>query len=873
MYNYVLYLSFAGEISDDSDLYSLAQNATYFVIEPNDGRLFNEGMVDEMPVFRKEWEEIVIKNKPYEYKTDATNKNKLYDLIIDNPTTYTYFLKFVNGSEIRYGYFGEVDCSINEDRSLIRVLPSIIDQYTDFIENYETDVDVFGATNLIRNGNFSVWNGSDPAFWVNGVLGGAVQDTLLSQPCAKLGRGLIFGTSVGQAVTGVNVGKQALIEFNYAFTGDDEILRDLKYSLTLTGTKTYQLQSDGQWVESGTVNKITYKNNAYPLPEESVEEFEHYQILTNALPETGALLITFYNDDAIGDFIFLTNVQINSSALSYIDISLTFPTDYLTVKPQEEIIKVIDNYYPDFIAAGIKSNDIDESTINNYFNGDGSPNMTFLADSKWGVVDYYGAKYPDWKTIFETDPNSTFYKGEICELTIWIGNEYNWIPKRRNIHGYAKFAREEVYIVDAYDGLNNLIPPEENVGWVFTSKLENGLRLWVRQPFNGAFSGSNETWTLGDVQEWTAGSEFWRKLTSVKVYPTSENSTSIGVGLNFRDICRKIYRSTHNSRMGKEVYSAFFWNDSPYMDFLDLDGNLNYYTMKENFLNNIAVIHTSEIKNISNPELSDSELKVSFKGLFDDLLVKFPALVWFVDTNMNLHFEHTRFIHRIRSYVDITGSSIPKLGEYKSYKFDSSKLFGNIVREDINSYYKDFKKSEETFKKITTNKRRKDKKETKRTAFISTDIMGAIENSGDLANGMVLVAYFVNDEGNNEMVYGTGQITGNDKPNGVLATSYLLKTFGNYIGTWHDGFIDGQAIAYRFSQYCRLGSEITLKGIVQQNYLFTDIGMALIQSKKYDYEKEVTICTPVYRHIDWYVVAENNDELLFDYEYLDFLEN
>jgi hypothetical protein len=221
----------------------------------------------------------------------------------------------------------------------------------------------------------------------------------------------------------------------------------------------------------------------------------------------------------------------------------------------------------------------------------------------------------------------------------------------------------------------------------------------------------------------------------------------------------------------------------------------------------------------------------------------------------------------------MTDGVILKVGEYKSYKFDSSKLFGNIVREDINSYYKDFKKSEETFKKITTNKRRKDSKETKRTSYISTDIMGAIENASDLGNGMILVAYKVNDAGNNEMIYGTGQITGNDKPNGVMATSYLLKQFGNYVGTWHEGKIDNENILYRFSQYCRLGSDITLKGIIDENYLFTGIGMALIQQKKYDYEKEITICTPIYRHIDWYIVAADNDAIQMDYEYADFMEN
>jgi hypothetical protein len=870
-------MSFAGELSDDSDLYSLAQSATYFEIEPDNGRLFNEGMVDEMPVFRKDWEEIVVKNKPYQYKTIPATQNKLYDLIIDNPTTSTYFLKFIYGDKTLYGYFGEVDCSINEDRSLIRVNPAIIDQYTDFIENYEKDVDVFGQKNLIVNGDFEVWNNGLPNGWL--VWQTVNKGSILDRSCVILNKDTFLIDLLTQNISNIRYGNNIQISFNYAYIGESTTKENLIYRVSLVGaTRTFQLQSDGTWLESSTPISISYKTNAYAIPFGSVSEFNNYSLVTKPPVIDGTLTIQFAGASITDNNIYLTGVSVYSSDVAIIELSLTFPSDYLKIKPQEEISDIVlpTGYYPDFIRNDIPSNDFNESTITTYFNGNGSPNYIILSDSKWGPVDKGLLNYEDWNNIFNDVVTKTFYKGELCELTIWFGNNYKkgLFKNYRNIHGHAKFAREEIYIADQYDIDDNLIPPEEDGGWQQTDNFDivTNLRLWVRKPFNGAFSLPNEeTWELGEILK--DGTDYWRKQTTKKIYPVSENSTTIGTGIDFRDICRKIYRSTHNSRMGKEVYSAFFWNDSPYMDYLELEEGLNYYTMQSNFLNNIAVIHTSEIKQISDPDLSDSELKVSFKGLFDDLLVKFPSLVWFVDSNMNLHFEHTRFIHRIRSYVDMTDGVLPYLGEYKSYKFDSSKLFGNIVREDINSYYKDFKKSEESFKKITSNKRRKDKKETKRTSYISTDIMGAIENASELGNGMILVAYKVNESGNNEMIYGTGQITGNDKPNGVMATSYLLKQFGNYVGTWHEGIIDKESILYRFSQYCRMGSDITLKGIVDENYLFTSIGMALIQQKKYDYEKEVTICTPVYRHIDWYVVAETNDELLFDYEYTDFIAN
>ena len=55
------------------------------------GITLGESRVDGMPVYRKDWNELTIKNKPYLYKSDATDKNKLYDLILDNEPNTTFF--------------------------------------------------------------------------------------------------------------------------------------------------------------------------------------------------------------------------------------------------------------------------------------------------------------------------------------------------------------------------------------------------------------------------------------------------------------------------------------------------------------------------------------------------------------------------------------------------------------------------------------------------------------------------------------------------------------------------------------------------------------------------------------------------------------
>ena len=875
-------MSVAGELSEEADLYSLAQNATYFEIEPEDGRILGEEMVDDMPVFRKSWEKITIKNKPFLYKSSAVSKNKVYDLIIDNPTTTTYFLKLVYGTKTYYGYFGEVDCDINEDRSIITINPAVVDQYTDFIENYEEEINIFGTggiegENLVQNGRFEVWTDGLPDHWLS-LLNVIWHKTLLDSDCAVLNKELYWGSDfLNQGIGGIISGNKIKITFNYKYIGENEDTDNLRFQVSLAGgSETYRLNPDGSWTTGDRVD-IFYKTNAYAVTTESVESFDLYSLISEPAPVNGSISIGFFGGSVSGNELYITNVEVYSSGIDYVDVSLNLLSDNITSQTQENIgmVKTTFHSYPLFYAK-VKAKD--KHDIEDYFNANGSPNTVLLDDSYHGVHNQDGLTYPDWNTIFDDDVNSDFYKGEMCELHMVMGHAFvQFFTTYRNFYGYATYAREEYYKEDEYNESESLIPPEEGVGWEQTDQKVNNQRLWVRKPFNGAYSSvdwdRSEVFHDGNVNLGTWNIAYAEYCKSKLNYPINSSSVAAGTGFDFRDLVRKIYNSTHESRLGKEVYSAFFWNDSPYIDFLEIEDGQNYYNMKQNFLNYISVVHTSTIKQITNQDLDDAELKMSFKQLWDDLQVKFPALVWFVDTNMNLHIEHLRFIHRVRSFIDISGTSISYIGEYKSYKFDTSKLYGYIKREDINSYYKDFVTSEQTFRKITTNKRRKDQKKDEKTSYVSTDIRGAIENAADLGNGILLISYFVNDSGENEILYGNGQITGKQMPNALLSTSFLLKEFGNYMGTWHEGIVDGQTVYYHFSEYCKTGDDIVLKGIVDENYAYTDIGMALIKTKKFDYENETTTCTPVYRHVDFYVTAEDGVQIEMDYEYTDILAN
>lgn len=886
-------MSVAGELSEEADLYSLAQDATYFEIEPEDGRILGEEMVDDMPVFRKSWEKITIKNKPFLYKSSAVSKNKVYDLIIDNPTTTTYFLKLVYGTKTYYGYFGEVDCDINEDRSIITINPAVVDQYTDFIENYEEEIDVFGGRNLIRNGDFEVWTGSDPDFWTEGREYESA--SLLDERCVKLGSytyneptGYYFNYGRIAQTVSIEKDRTGIFSFSYALVGDTEKRFNLEYMVSLRAsvgsTPVYYLNSDGSWGSGGFV---AYKTNRLPYPSDYISEFKYFNLVTDKTPIAGILTVELYFREpetrlyATSElsYLYITNVILKSSELSYVDLNIILPSDNIQRKTQVEIMFNDDGISPlvdsNFLYSKIKRAKSEPlyPDLNDFFT-DGTPNIDSTLDAgNTRLHDNNDLSYANWDEIFNDSSNQDTYGWQMCELTILQGNYYTQFFKTyRNYYGYASYAREEQRIKDVYDEFDNLVPPEEDSGWVsFDKDPSTDLRLWVRKPFNGV----EYTWTLGEKQgsgtDEITGLKYWDKITSVKNYPTSEDSLTVASGIEFRDFCRNIYRSTHASRTDREVYSMFFWNDSPYSDFFDIEDGINYFSMKQNFLNYISVVHTSYIKQISDPSLSASELKMSFIDLFNDLRVKFPSLIWFIDQDYNLHFEHERMLDRIRNYYDISGTSISYIGEYKSYKYDTTKLFGKIVRNDINSYYKDFKESTEKFKKITTNKRRKDNLKELTTTYVSTDITGAIENPDDLGNGIILIAYKINDSGNNVIIYGVGQKTGNNIPNGVLATSYLLKQFGKYVGTWHEGIIDDENIDYHYSTYCRNGNDIKLKGIVSENYLLTDIGIALIKDKTYDYENEETICTPVYRHINFYSVSTNNDFIEMEMEYEDIL--
>jgi hypothetical protein len=462
----------------------------------------------------------------------------------------------------------------------------------------------------------------------------------------------------------------------------------------------------------------------------------------------------------------------------------------------------------------------------------------------------------------------------MMELTMYKGGRWRnrfWLSWRRNIKSIATFAREEYYKTDEYytaqdelDGLGNEgdLKPPDGGGWepLDIDPTRGNKRLWVRTPFNGAFTndwtrdGSIDT-SKGKIFDW----DWIEKLTSRINYPINENSQSLSTGVNFRDICRKVFRGTHSSLVNKEVYSAFFWNDSPYLAQLIKTDGINYVTGQTNLLNDIYVIHSTDLKPDVELNSDDNKLELSFKDFFDDLNIMFNnSLIWFVDANKNLHIEHKKFIDKIENFVNILDSDYEYINDYSSYEFDKDKIYATTEIEGVNSGYIDFLKSKIEFEKIVSNKRGKDLvKEIKMNHF-STDILYAIENPANLKNGMILCVTHEID-GETIVRYGTGQKSGQSVLNGDLALSTVLSTYGNYEGVWRNGKINDKDIQFKYTLKIKKGEDIKLKGIVPNNFLLTSLGIATATQKKYDYGNEITTFTPVYRHYDFFIVVSENN--------------
>jgi len=875
---YKLYLDLSGGKNPDG----------YFEVSAVSVAPFTEQSIDNMVTTRKQWGEVQIKNKPFDGVM-------LYNQITALKPTQEIHLKFVSAYETIYGYFGIVDCKLNDDQKVLTINVTTLDQYTEFLENRDEEVKLFDEVNQIVNGDFSSWFEGVPVGWNVNTETVVEQAYFLSSSAIKIKRYFdllnVGDGGINRTILSVLKGKQVQFSFLWALVGDTSDKEDLEFEIALYGTSnTYYLDSNNNW--SLTQQRVKYtKSPTLPIPYASVQNYISVSKTTNYTPEHGSIVLNIYHSsDAVftdDTYLYVTDVVLSVSAIALNTIKLEFDTENLINKQQQDIYwkdkKGEEKYF-------YKWNKDASLNIEDMFDSNGVPMLGAMPMSSNS-----GMTYSDLVSIFENDSTHLSYKFELSKITVFKGSlTKNLLSQNRYYYGVAEFSREEIYIEDheytADDLANGLCSesevghyaePERSVGWsrIGTPQIANSnMVLWVRFPFNKA----TDTWVLGDVSHSTGTLRSYQglfdyhdSLTSIKQYPVqSSNTLEINNAIDFRELITQVYQQTHISLRGKKVYSNFLWNDALSVDetkavYGGNDSECNYVTMTDttddtepkNILNKIFAVHTYEFVPLTSRTPSDEDksiLKTSAKKLMDDLFdVYLPKCFWFIDVNGDLHIEHLKYFDRINTAKDITTPAYKYLGNYSEWEYIKDKLYSKEEYTTPNSGYLDFNKSIVTFDKITSNKRGEDIKGSYAASIITTDVQYCAENPNNIQNGIVLVTYETKD-GTNKAKYGRGQYSGKSVINGDLSISSLLEDYATYEGTWNAGSINGKSQVFNFLKRSRQGIEISIKGIFLDKVILSKLGIGVIKPRTIDYQNENTKLTAVYRYSDDYLVLAPN---------------
>jgi hypothetical protein len=700
---------------------------------------------------------------------------------------------------------------------------------------------------------------------------------------------------VWQIITNILPDKQLSLDLIYQFTGTTSRRKKLPIDILFTDSATsdvYRLLKTGVWTKelSGT-DKIFYENAAISVSIDQVSSssIHRFKLYVDKTPGAGQVQFIIYRPYDISGItntwdenyaLLIGEIELATSAIELKTIKIQLNGENIITKNEdaEEITwadrKPMANFY---------STKLDyEKTLDSFFDGNGMPITSELIMSDDNMV-----QIQDVIQFFQ-DQSSKSYKFELSAITIF---RCEYIAhKERRFRAICEFSREEIYWPIKYDENNELVPPAADSGWYNTNIKEEGNNdrfLWIRTPFNLPVDAL--TWVKsgidsggGVLRNHTNGFGYYDSITSKKQYPTtSDRSVEIANAIDFKEIFTKVYRETHLTLRGKNVYSNFLWNDALSVQetadvYLNNSSDTNYVTMSDdldnveppNELNKILAVHTYEFSTVPTTDKEKTILKLSFKDLMSDFIAHFPQCYWFVDANKDLHIEHIKYYDRVNKAKDLTIPQYNYLGNYNSWEYIKDKLFSIEEYEFKNSGNIDFINSEVTFAKIVSNKRGQESKINISGKVISTDVQFCIENRDSLDNGIVLLDYgTVDDE--NICRFGIGQNTKNIIINGSLSIASLLEKYATYEGSWSEGKINDKGFGsnndgfynYYATKHIRQGDEITIKGVFLDKIILTNLGLGIINKREVDYENEVTRVSAVYRYLDPFpVYGLGNDE-------------
>lgn len=608
-----------------------------------------------------------------------------------------------------------------------------------------------------------------------------------------------------------------------------------------------------------------------------------YELLDLAYPTYEDAGWTFYESE-----LYLSQIIVNSSTITYSTIKVALPEELVTKSTGR--IKNSDGFYYFYDAKAKPSKKFIEDIIDGggqilewYFDPVSNAPMIpaprlsdpvngFVGNSESGLT----WDLDQLEKVFN-DPNSDFYMGELSELRLYEkeGYDYTLWPfgGYKTLWARPFYSREEVLSNEKYtqqdedDGIGDegdWKPPSEDGNWKETTVNNNGEMLWVRRPFGGEIDYPWELTTSGAGVFW-GNENYIRSVVSKKIYPVSENEVIIENSVSLRDVIKKVFNGTHNSLNGKDVYSTFLWNDIPNDESTDILKSIvpgvlsgvNYYTLEDNFLNEITALHTYQLKTERNENDSDAQLLISLNDLMEDMMIIFPNTYYFLDTNKNLHFEHLSYDDIINDAADITLAA----NGYEKWKYNKNEMFAIVDYNMYNSGYKDFVNATMEFDKIVSNRRRTDIRDSKLTKLITTDIRYCMEKPNDINNGLILLNYNT-IAGQNILRYGDGIISKRQIPNGLISLTNMLRLFGKFEGTWTLGRMNGILSAFDHTRWTMEGLEtIELKGIYPQKYFLTSIGVGKPRMKTYDYRKGITTVELRYRYNEYEIFIGENEIL------------
>ena len=803
--------------------------------------------------------ELEISNDPDLYAVASNAIYKLYNIISDLSFTQRVLVKFETDNETIEGYFSRNDCKFDHDRKTITVTPAIFDIYTDFLENWEEEVDFadYPLTTVAVDIEIPTDEIDTKSDWY-GTNKGSV--TMLEEDFnptydTSVALATYFNVDGSPKRTLINVVGGAFTDNNGLYLEDREEIRE----------------SDAPYYD-------------YELSSLTIWVGQYYKPFWGKAVRTLICTTKFSRDEEITADVSGTPVSPSGSGWTMRGWALidgqdghlwtrkpfngVFSNDW-TLEAEEEN----SGGSPSFYWEKRRTTNLNYTFSSNSKTVDSSIHLkealAFLYNRTLTPV----SEDAEYSGVFTTNNNACNIETHSIPVTEGA-SDYNEtqtvaVNTTTPLFGASLENRindnalriQMVLSADAH-----ALAQRPNLGFQIYLRVRDsgGTAMQSIKVFDESANVKDFTFTNLVIDE------------TINVYATQtvqleSRITDFGAGETANYTLAEItISSTQNVYQEKSIISTFLFNDLDDIAPISFYEDKNYVTNDSNYLNNTRIMFTRDILEVLGSGNTENVPTISFKDFYDDLNKLFKGmLTWDImddgDANDgNLRIEHIRYIDLTFDETDISTDTL--LEFTNNWNYDKSEMFNRIELSQVNAGYEDFTDNLITFDSIVSNNRNKDIKKELRTSKISTDLKYAIESSTDLTNGIILIA---TDSTPTKVLNKEGIISGKTEVNGYMAYSNLLFDFGKYEGVWESGVMNSESVYFKFTKRNKLGQELIFKGLEDKILYKTQIGIGLVDSGEKDFENETTTLKLRYR----YNSSEDGDTkilIVSEDEYYDF---